>query len=203
MLWPLIRRRRDNAVSRIACEMHEYSHFKRVCLLLHYPRRVGIGHSSSLVYQATPIFDNRRNHFYFYPRRSAAQLDYRTIGDVILLKEYESHSAVRRGGLVLVNLSRGRQPVAGERFHKNRTLASFYRSLDKLCLVQATNPSISASYLFEKQASKEIWSAWYPICSTSRRVWLINKRGNGSSCLSQLRKTFEGGSQGDIVPGQH
>jgi len=34
--------------------------------------------------------------------------------------------AVRRGGMGLVNLSRGGQPVAAERFHKNRTLTSFF-----------------------------------------------------------------------------
>ena len=49
VLWPLIRRRRGDVVSRIACEMRDYSHFQRVCLLLHHPRRVGISHSSSLV----------------------------------------------------------------------------------------------------------------------------------------------------------
>ena len=47
--WPLIRRRRGDAVSRIAREMRGDSYFQRVCLLLHHPRRVGISHSSSLV----------------------------------------------------------------------------------------------------------------------------------------------------------
>jgi len=90
-----------------------------------------------------PIFDNGRNHFYprpDYPNySSAAQSDYRTVGDVILPKWYESRPAIRQGGMVLVNLSRGRQPVVVERFHKNRTLASFYLMPGTSCAL-ATQP---------------------------------------------------------------
>ncbi|TMQ30257.1 MAG: thermonuclease family protein [Nitrospirae bacterium] len=51
----------------------------------------------------------------------------RAIGDVILPDgKNQPHSAVCRGGIVLVNLSRGGQPVVVERFHKNNTLTSFF-----------------------------------------------------------------------------
>jgi hypothetical protein len=76
------------------------------------------------------IFGYPRNHL--HPRSdcptdsSAAPSDRRTIGDVTLSTWYKSHSEVRRVGMVRVNLSRGRQPVAVERGQKNRALALFY-----------------------------------------------------------------------------
>jgi hypothetical protein len=57
---------------------------------------------------------------------STAPSDHRTIGDVLLPTWYKSHSVVRRVGMVPINLSRGRQPVAVERGQKNRALALLY-----------------------------------------------------------------------------
>jgi len=82
------------------------------------------------------------------------------------------------------NLSRGRQPVAVERFQKNRTLASFYlKAWDKLCLGDATTLFISASYLIEKHASKEIWGRWYPLCSWSEVPFIPREGTESRRCI--------------------
>src|SRR5207302_6474185 len=83
----------------------------------------------------------------------------------------------RRVGMVPVNnLSRGRQPVAVERFQKNRTLASFYlKAWDKLCLGDATTLFISASYLIEKHASKEIRSEERRVGKEGRLNWIAEQ----------------------------
>jgi hypothetical protein len=43
------------------------------------------------------------------------------------------------------------------------------------------------SYLFERQASNEIWGRWYPLCSSEVDGCgaLHNKKWNGSSCLAR------------------
>jgi hypothetical protein len=56
---------------------------------------------------------------------------------------------------------------------------------DKLCLGDATALFISPSYLFEKQASKEIWGKWYPLCSMSV-VPFIPGEGTESVDISEL-----------------
>lgn len=52
---------------------------------------------------------------------------------------------------------------------------------DKLCLGEATTSFIYASYLFEKQASKEIVGRWYPLCSSKYMgvAHFIIKEGTG------------------------
>jgi hypothetical protein len=120
------------------------------------------------------IFGYPRNHLHPRPDcptdSSTAQSDHRTIGDVLLSTWYKSHSEVRRVGMVRVNLSRDRQPVAVERVQKKQGLGFvLLKAWDKLCFGDTTTLFISAAYLFERQASKEIWGRWYPLCS---RRWL-------------------------------
>ena len=105
--------------------------------------------------------------------------------------------------MVLINLSRGRQPVALERFHKNTPLAWFYRSLGQAVPWRSTPSIYYFFYLFEKLASEDLWSRWHPLCSihsTSVRVVPFRiKEGTGAIWLSQLRKPFEVGSQGYLA----
>jgi hypothetical protein len=102
----------------------------------------------------------------------------------------------------LVNLSRGGQPVAVEGFHKNRSFRLVLLNPGTSCAL-ATQPLrfYMPHICLKNRPEKRLGAEGIPFADLDGSSALHNTRGNGSSWLSQLSETFEGGLM-DVVRGR-